>query len=93
MMHLMFAARFPCVSVTPLGRDVDPLVNCRNATSSRVIFSAFSGSVDSRMPSMATTCSRSGHAPWTVPSSRLIFAVVTSARAPLLATMCRVLSR
>ena len=44
MMHLMLAARFACVSVTPLGRDVEPLVNCRNATSSSAIFSALSGS-------------------------------------------------
>ena len=35
MMHLMFAARFACVSITPLGREVEPLVNWRNATSSR----------------------------------------------------------
>ncbi len=40
MMHLMFAARFACVSVTPLGRDVEPLVNWRKAMSSRPIFSA-----------------------------------------------------
>ncbi len=60
MMHLMFAARFACVSVTPLGRDVEPLVNWRNATSSRPIFSGLSGSADSRIPSMATTCSSAG---------------------------------
>ena len=30
----MLAIRFACVSVTPLGRDVLPEVNCRNATSS-----------------------------------------------------------
>ena len=93
MMHLTFAARFPCVSMTPFGRDVEPLVNWRKATSSRPIFSALSGSVDSRIPSTATTCSSAGHAAWTVPRRRLIFAVVTSARAPLLATMWRVLSR
>ena len=43
-----------------------------------------SGSVDSRIPSMATTCSSAGHAACTVPSRRLIFAVVTRTRAPLL---------
>ena len=73
-MHLMFAARFAWVSVTPLGRDVEPLVNWRNATSSRPTFSGLSGSVDSRMPSMATTCSSAGQADCTVPSRRLIFA-------------------
>ncbi len=81
------------MSVTPFGRDVEPLVNWRNAMSSRPIFSALSGSIDSRIPSMATTCSSAGQAACTVPSRRLICDVVTSARAPLLATMWRVLSR
>jgi len=39
----MFASRFWCVSVTPFGRDVEPLVNWRNATSSGAIFCALSG--------------------------------------------------
>jgi hypothetical protein len=52
----MLVARFWCVTLTPFGLEVDPLVNWRNATSSRPIFSGLSGSFASRMPSMATTC-------------------------------------
>ena len=93
MMHLMLAARFACVSVTPFGREVEPLVNWRKQTSSIPIFSGLSGSSDSRMPSTATTSSSDGQAACTVPRSRLILLGVTRMRAPLLATMWRVLSR
>jgi hypothetical protein len=63
MMQCMFASRFACVRVTPFGRDVDPLVNWRNAGSSGAILTGLSVSSDSRMPSTATTCSRAalGH--------------------------------
>ena len=33
-MALAFAFRFPCVTITPLGVEVLPEVNCRNARSS-----------------------------------------------------------
>ena len=33
-MALEFAFRFPCVTITPLGAEVLPEVNCRNARSS-----------------------------------------------------------
>jgi hypothetical protein len=36
----LFAARFAWVTITPLGRDVDPLVNWRNARSSGVTFTS-----------------------------------------------------
>ena len=55
MMHFTLAARFAWLRFTPLGRDVEPLVNWRKAVSSSVIRSARRGCVDSRMPSMATT--------------------------------------
>ena len=84
MMHLMFAARFAWVSVTPLGRDVEPLVNWRKATSSSPIFSGLSGSVRLADPLDGDDLLERRTAAWTVPSRRLIFAVVTSdARAAL----------
>ena len=94
MMHLMFAGRFACVSVDALRarrraarelkeRDVveADLLGPERLASTR-------GCPRWRRPARAPdklAC--------TVPSRRLILAVVTSARAPHLATMWRVLSR
>ena len=93
MMARTLAARLAWVSTTPLGREVDPLVNWRKATSSSVTLAGRSSSRELRSPSTATTLASSGTRAWMVPSMRLISALVRSRRAPLLATMCRVLSR
>jgi len=67
----MLAKRFACVTLTPLGREVEPLVNWRKAMSSRPIFSGRRFSSDSRMPSTATTCSRAGDEACTVAEQAL----------------------
>ena len=93
MIARTLAARFACVSTTPFGRDVEPLVNCRKATSSRPTFTGTSSSREARSVSTATTFSRFGACAATEPSMRLISLDVRQSFAPLRSTMWSVFSR
>ena len=78
----VFAARFPCVTITPLGSAVLPEVNWRNATSSsRTTAAAGSGPAGSRASSsLEITFSRVGIRPTAGQSTLPTRSVVTSTR-------------
>ncbi len=77
MMARTLAARLPWVRTTPLGREVEPLVNWRKAVSSSVTFAGRSSSRMARTLSTATTLASSGTRAWMVPSMRLISVLVS----------------
>ncbi len=93
MMLRMFASRLPCVRTTPLGLEVEPLVNCRKAMSSGPRAAGRRRALDSCRVEKVVTVSRAGEEAFTVPSRGLMTLEVMRAFAPLLATMCLVLSR
>ena len=98
----LLAARFPWVTATPLGREVEPLVNWRNARSSgwtstartRARSSALAGPAKASTVSMRSrrAASPEGDGASTGSTYGLVEAVVRRKRAPLALTMCRTVS-